>query len=53
MRDFDWSDTLWIVIKDDGSYAGIPCTGEEEAYDLAAQHEGSRVFKAENFDKRY
>lgn len=45
MRDFDWEQTLWAVVKDDGSFAGVPCTGYEEALQLAAQHEGARVFQ--------
>lgn len=53
MRDFEWIDVLYIVVKDDGTFASVPCTSEEEAYDLANQYEGSRVFKAENWDKRY
>jgi len=53
MRDFDWSATLWVVIKDDGTFAGVPCLTEDEARELAYQHEGSRIFKAENFDWRY
>lgn len=44
-RDFEWNDSLWAVVKEDGSYAGIPCTSEGEARDLAAQHDGSRIFK--------
>lgn len=45
-RDFDWNHGgLYAVIKSDGSYAGVPCTGEEEARELQNQHEGSRIFK--------
>lgn len=40
MRDFDWEQTLWAVVKDDGSFAGVPCTGYEEA-----QHEGAKIFQ--------
>ena len=35
------SETLrYAVINPDGTYAGVPCTSEEEARDLAAQKEG-------------
>lgn len=44
MRDFDWSDTLWAVVKEDGSFAGVPCLSYEEAREVAAQHEGARIF---------
>ena len=37
MRDFNWEQTLWAVIKNDGSFAGVPCTGYDEACDLAAR----------------
>lgn len=40
MRDFKWTDRLWAVVKKDGSYAGVPCTSEEAALDMASQHEG-------------
>ena len=45
MRDFNWEQTLWAVVKDDGSFAGVPCTDYDEACDFAAQHEGARVFQ--------
>ncbi len=45
MRDFNWEQTLWAVVKNDGSFAGVPCTGYDEACDLAAQHEGAKVFQ--------
>lgn len=47
MRDFEWTDPIWIVIKDDGKFAGSPCLSWEEARELAAQHEGSKIFVAE------
>lgn len=56
-RDFDWCDNLWAVIKEDGTFAGIPCTSYEEARELANQHENSHVFDLiVNYDddsKRY
>lgn len=60
MRDFDWADDLWAVVKEDGTFAGVPCTSYSEAIDLSAQHPGSKVFslrlepedeeEEENFD---
>lgn len=60
MRDFDWADDLWAVVKEDGTFAGVPCTSYVEALDLSAQHPGSKVFslrlepedeeEEENFD---
>lgn len=44
MRDFDWFDELWCVVKDDGSFAGGPCATWREARKLQAQHEGSQIF---------
>lgn len=44
MRDFAWNDTLYAVIKDDGNFAGAPCTSFDEARELAAQHPGAKVF---------
>ena len=43
-RDFNWFDNLWAVIKEDGSFAGVPCTRFEEARELSAQHEGSHIY---------
>lgn len=43
-RDFNWFDNLWAVIKEDGSFAGVPCTSFDEARELANQHEGSHVY---------
>lgn len=44
MRDFDWLDELYCVVKDDGSFAGRPCVSIEEAIELSGQHEGSKIF---------
>lgn len=44
MRDFDYEQELWCVVKADGTFAGVPCTSWEEARELSAQHEGSAVF---------
>ena len=45
-RDFEWTQKeLYAVVKDDGTYAGIPCTGYEEAQQLSYNHEGSRIFR--------
>ena len=44
MRDFNWNDKLWAVIKEDGSFAGIPCRSFEEARELANQHKGSHIY---------
>ena len=43
MRDFDWTDALFAVVKDDGSFAGIPCLSLDEAKELANNHEGSQI----------
>ena len=45
MRDFDWTDVLFAVVKDDGSFAGILCISLDEAKELANNHEGSRVYR--------
>lgn len=37
----------YAVINSDGTYAGVPCTSEEEAKDLAAQQEGRIIVKLE------
>lgn len=50
MRDFGWYDELWCVIKDDGSFAGVPCLSYEEARDLSAHHEGSEIFRLTHED---
>lgn len=44
MRDFDWNDTLYAVIKNDGNFAGAPCTSFDEARELAAQHSSAKIF---------
>lgn len=44
-RDFDWNrKELYAVIKNDGSYAGVPCLSYEEAQQLS-YHPGSKIFK--------
>ena len=43
-RDFDWNDDLYAVIKNDGTYAGVPCRSYAEASQLA-YHPGSKIFK--------
>lgn len=43
-RDFEWTDDLYAVIKNDGNYAGCPCRSYEEAQQLA-YHPGSKIFK--------
>lgn len=40
MKCIDWTDVRWAV----GSFAGVPCASYGEARDLAAQHEGSKIF---------
>lgn len=45
MRDFDWTDTLFAVVKDDGSFAGIPCLSLDEAKELASNHKGSQIYR--------
>lgn len=44
MRDFDWFDELFAVIKNDGTFAGRPCLTLEEARELANQHEESKIY---------
>lgn len=44
MRDFNYAQEIWAVIKADGTFAGVPCTSWEEARELSAQHEGSAIF---------
>ena len=44
MKDFDWTDVRWAVVKKDGTFAGVPCASRGEARDLAAQHEGAKIF---------
>ena len=45
MRDFDWTNGLFAVVKDDGSFAGIPCLSLDEAKELASNHEGSQIYR--------
>ena len=45
MRDFNWTDELYCVVKEDGTFAGIPCRTVEEAYELATQHDHSAIFE--------
>lgn len=44
MKDFDWTDVRWAVVKEDGTFAGVPCASYWEARDLADQHEGAKIF---------
>ncbi len=44
MRDFDTADTLYAVVKKDGTFAGIPCLSYEEARELSCQHEDSWIY---------
>lgn len=50
MRDFEWTDALWAVINEDGSFAGAPCLSYEEARELSAAHVGSKVFAMDLWD---
>ena len=45
MRDFNWTDALWAVINDDGTFAGRPCLTYEEARELAAQDPKRHIYK--------
>lgn len=45
MRDFDWTDALFAVVKDDGSFASVPCLSLDEAKELASNHEGSQIYR--------
>lgn len=45
MRDFAWRDNLWCVVKDDGTFAGVPCRSWEEARELQSQHENSYIYE--------
>lgn len=45
MRDFDWLDELYCVVKEDGTFAGTPCRSIEEAIELSGQHEGSMIYE--------
>ena len=44
MRDFEWNDKLFAVIKENGSFAGIPCLTFEEAREISLQHKGSHIY---------
>lgn len=44
MEHFDWTNVRWAVVKGDGTFAGMPCASYREARDLAAQHEGAKIF---------
>jgi hypothetical protein len=44
MKDFDWNDKLWCVVKADGNFAGVPCLSADEARELSCQHEGSCIY---------
>ena len=44
MRDFDWFDELYCVVKNDGTFAGVHCRTLEEARELASQHDGSQIY---------
>ena len=35
MKCIDWTDVRWAVVKEDGSFAGVPCASYGEARDLA------------------
>ena len=50
IRDFEWDRKLWCVVNDDGSFAGSPCLSWEEARELSAYHDGSRIYEM-NLDK--
>lgn len=45
MKDFNWTDELYCVVKADGTFAGVPCRSIEEAIDLATQHDESAIFE--------
>lgn len=45
MKDFDYLQDLWCVVKEDGTFAGVPCTSAEEAYDLSCQYDGSAIYR--------
>ena len=44
MRDFDWLDNLYCVVKNDGTFAGKPCVSYDEARELSAQHPESHIY---------
>lgn len=45
MRDFEWNQTLYAVVKEGGSFAGVPCLSFDEAQELANNHEGARIYR--------
>lgn len=45
MRDFDWTGTLFAVVKKDGTFAGVPCLSLDEARELTNNHEGSQIYR--------
>ena len=45
MRDFDWTDAIFAVVKEDGTFAGVPCLSLDEAKELANNHEGSQIYR--------
>lgn len=45
VRDFEWGQELWAVVKDNGDFAGNPCLSWEEAREISANHEGSKIYE--------
>lgn len=45
VRDFEWEQELWAVVKDNGNFAGNPCLSWEEAREISANHEGSKIYE--------
>lgn len=45
MRDFEWTQTLYVVVKEDGTVAGVPVVDPISACDLCAQHEGAHIYR--------
>ena len=45
MRDFGWTDAIFAVVKEDGTFAGVPCLSLDEAKELANNHEGSQIYR--------
>lgn len=44
VRDFNYAQEIWAVVKADGTFAGVPCLSWEEARELKAQHEYSWIY---------
>lgn len=42
-----WFSALWAVVKEDGTFAGVPCASYEEAADLASQYDNSTIYSME------